>query len=164
MVYTIREIAPRDNRDVESVIRSCLIEFGWNREGTAWCDPDLGRFSEVYNREGFRYWVVADGTDRAVGGAGIGGLTDRVCELQKMYCLPQVRGTGAARELMALCLAYAGQYYKQCYIETRHNMTAANRFYQKWGFRRLDRPLLDTGHFSCDVWYIKDLEETVCCG
>ena len=43
-------------------------------------------------------------------------------------------------------------------------MTAANRFYQKWGFRRLDRPLLDTGHFSCDVWYIKDLEETVCCG
>lgn len=112
MVYTIREIAPRDNRDVEGVIRSCLIEFGWNREGTAWCDPDLGRFSEVYNREGFRYWVVADGADRAVGGAGIGGLTDRVCELQKMYCLPQVRGTGAARELMALCLAYAGQYYK----------------------------------------------------
>ena len=70
MVYTIREIAPRDNRDVEGVIRSCLIEFGWNREGTAWCDPDLGRFSEVYNREGFRYWVVADGADRAVGGAG----------------------------------------------------------------------------------------------
>ena len=129
---------------MEGVIRSCLIEFGWNREGTAWCDPDLGRFSEVYNRESFRYWVVADGADRAVGGAGIGGLTDRVCELQKMYCLPQVRGTGAARELMALCLAYAGQYYKQCYIETLHNMTAANRFYQKWGFRRLDRPLLDT--------------------
>ena len=70
----------------------------------------------------------------------------------------------SARELMALCLAYAGQYYKQCYIETLHNMTAANRFYQKWGFRRLDRPLLDTGHFSCDVWYIKDLEEPVCCG
>ena len=128
MVYTIREIAPRDNRDVEGVIRSCLIEFGWTREGTAWCDPDLGRFSEVYNREGFRYWVVADGADRAVGGAGI------------------------------------GQYYKQCYIETLHNMTAAKRFYQKWGFRRLDRPLLDTGHFSCDVWYIKDLEEPVCCG
>ena len=38
-----------------------------------------------------------------------------------------------------------------------HNMTAANRFYQKHGFRRLDRPLLDTGHFSCDVWYLRDL-------
>jgi len=92
MVYTIREIAPRDNRDVEGVIRSCLIEFGWNREGTAWCDPDLGRFSEVYNREGFRYWVVADGADRAVGGAGIGGLTDRVCELQRCTACPRSGG------------------------------------------------------------------------
>ena len=80
------------------------------------------------------------------------------------YVQAELAYNRAARELMALCLAYAGQYYKQCYIETLHNMTAANRFYQKWGFRRLDRPLLDTGHFSCDVWYIKDLEETVCCG
>ena len=95
MVYTIREIAPRDNRDVEGVIRSCLIEFGWNREGTAWCDPDLGRFSEVYNRESFRYWVVADGADRAVGGAGIGGLTDGSASCRRCTACP--RSGGRAR-------------------------------------------------------------------
>ena len=157
MDYAIREIEERDNQAVEAVIRTCLIEFGGNREGMAWCDPDLGRFSEIYSREGFRYWVAVDEADRPVGGAGIGGLTDQICELQKMYCLPPVRGTGIARELMALCLDYAGRYYRQCYIETLHNMTAANRFYQKFGFRRLDRPLLDTGHFTCDVWYLLDL-------
>ena len=45
--YRIREIEKRDNTAVEQIIRSCLIEFGGNREGTAWCDPDLGRFSEI---------------------------------------------------------------------------------------------------------------------
>ena len=50
--YKIREIEKRDNAAVEQIIRSCLIEFGGNREGTAWCDPDLGRFSEIYNNEG----------------------------------------------------------------------------------------------------------------
>lgn len=157
MDYAIREIEAGDNQAVEHVIRTCLIEFGGNREGMAWCDPDLGRFSEVYNREGFRYWVVVDKTGRVVGGAGIGGLTDGVCELQKMYCLPEARGTGIAHRLMELALAYAGQYYQRCYIETLHNMTAANRFYRKYGFTPLDAPLLDTGHFSCDVWYIKEL-------
>ena len=50
MKYTIREIEARDNKDVENVIRTCLIEFGANHEGTAWADPNLGRFSEIYGR------------------------------------------------------------------------------------------------------------------
>ena len=36
-------------------------------------------------------------------------------------------------------------------------MTAANRFYLKHGFARLDAPMGGTGHFSCDVWYARDL-------
>ena len=49
MEYKIREIEARDNKEVENVIRTCLIEFGANHEGTAWADPNLGRFSEIYN-------------------------------------------------------------------------------------------------------------------
>ena len=60
MTYTIRPIEPKDNAAVESVIRACLIEFGANHEGTAWADPDLGRFSEIYNTPGNRYWVAED--------------------------------------------------------------------------------------------------------
>ena len=159
MAYQIREIQKPDDPIVEAIIRACLVEFGGNHAGTAWADPDLCRFSEIYRGSGARYWVAADAAGQIVGGAGVGPLAGcaGVCELQKMYCLPPVRGTGMARQLMALCLDYAGRFYRQCYIETLHNMTAANRFYQKHGFRRLDRSLLDTGHFSCDVWYLRDL-------
>ena len=93
MSYTIRPIEAKDNAAVERVIRTCLIEFGANHEGTAWADPDLGRFSEIYNTPGNRYWVAEDETGNVVGGTGIGKLTYTVCELQKMYCLPQARGS-----------------------------------------------------------------------
>ena len=48
MKYKIREIEEKDNKKIEKVIRDCLIEFKANHEGTAWTDPNLGCFSEVY--------------------------------------------------------------------------------------------------------------------
>lgn len=157
MNYIIREIQPQDNSAVEAVIRSCLIEFGANHAGTAWADPDLGRFSEIYNSPGNRYWVAEDETGKIVGGTGIGRLTDTVCELQKMYCLPQARGTGIARDLMEQALQYARDHYTHCYLETLDNMVAAQRFYEKHGFVRTDKAPVQTEHFACEVKYIKAL-------
>ena len=47
----IREIEERDNEQVESLIRTCLIEFGANKPGCAWEDPNLGCFYEVYQNQ-----------------------------------------------------------------------------------------------------------------
>lgn len=159
MKYTIREIQPRDDAAVEAIIRTCLLEFGGNRPGTAWFDPGLAHFSRVYTGEARRYWVAEDETGRVVGGVGIGELDGEadVCELQKMYCLKEARGTGAANQLIEAALAFARGRYKSCYLETFGNMTAAQKFYEKHGFRRLDAPIGNTGHFGCDVMYLKDL-------
>ncbi len=155
----IREIRPSDDRAVEGVIRSCLIEFGAAHDGTAWADPDLGRFSRIYRTEGNRYWVAEDEAGEIVGGVGIGRLSgaDDLCELQKMYCLPRARGTGIAHRLMDTALEYAGKYYRRCYLETLPNMTAAQRFYEKYGFVRVADPPVKTEHFACDVRYLKTL-------
>ena len=160
MEYIIREIKERDNKEVEKVIRSCLIEFGANHEGTAWADPDLGRFSKVYNGDGNKYWVAEDKLGAIVGGVGIGKLNgvEDVCELQKMYCLPIARGTGIAQKLMDIALEYAKKYYSRCYLETLDNMIAAQKFYEKNGFKRIYEPIVKTEHFACDVRYIKNLK------
>ena len=159
MEYKIREIEARDNKMVEDVIRTCLIEYGANHEGTAWADPDLGRFSEIYNKKGYKYWVAVDEEENVLGGVGIGALpgVDGVCELQKMYCLKHVRGIGLSHKLINLALDYAKEYYSKCYLETLENMVEAQRFYEKNGFVRLKEPLVDTGHFACDVCYLKEL-------
>ena len=56
----IREIEEKDNKDVENLIRTCLIEFGADKPGCAWTDPDLGRFFQVYQKEKSIYYVVED--------------------------------------------------------------------------------------------------------
>jgi len=160
MEYEIKEIEQKYNKELENVIRTVLIEFGANHEGTAWADPNLHRFSEIYNSEGNKYWVVIDKkTNKIIGGSGIGKLEniENVCELQKMYLLPYARGKGIAQELMKICLDYAAKYYKKCYIETLENMIAAQKFYEKFGFKRIYEPLIKTDHYACDVRYIKDL-------
>ena len=159
MSFTIRLIERFDDAAVEAVIRACLVEFGGDREGTAWTDPDLGRFSEVYACEGRAYWVVVDEAGDVVGGCGIGELegVPGVCELQKMYCLPSARGTGVADELLARALAFARGRYERCYLETLGNMTRAQRFYERHGFERVSDALGSTGHCSCDVRYVRGL-------
>lgn len=157
MDFQIRKIEARDNEKIESVIRSCLIEFGANHEGTAWADPDLCRFSEIYNTEGNCYWVAESEDGEIIGGVGIGDLGDGICELQKMYCLPNARGTGLAHKLISIALEYAKKYYKRCYLETLDNMHAAQRFYEKHGFVRTYESIVKTEHFACDVRYIRSL-------
>ena len=160
MKYKIREIEEKDNKKIEKVIRDCLIEFGANHEGTAWADPNLGRFSEIYNSDGNKYWVAEGEDEKILGGVGIGRLdgTDSICELQKMYCIKDVRGTGLSHKLIEIALEYAKIYYKKCYLETLENMIAAQKFYEKYDFKRTYDPIVETEHFACDVRYIKDLK------
>ncbi len=159
MNYTVREIERKDNKIIEKIIRDCLTEYGAAHEGTAWADPDLGRFSEIYNTEGNKYWVAENEHGEVVGGVGIGELlgTQGICELQKMYCIPEVRGTGVSHLLIGKALEYAKGYYSKCYLETFGNMIAAQKFYEKYDFKRIAEPIGATGHFACDIRYIKEL-------
>lgn len=159
MNYTIRPIETKDNAVVERIIRDCLIEYGGDHAGTAWEDPDLGRFAQLYDQPGWAYWVAEDETGTVVGGVGIGPMPgeDGLCELQKMYCIPQVRGKGVAHALIEPAFAFARTLYNRCYLETFDNMIPAQKFYEKHGFYRVKDPIGNTGHFACEVRYLKDL-------
>lgn len=74
-----------------------------------------------------------------------------------MYCLPEARGTGISYKLMNIALEYAKKYYTRCYLETLENMVAAQKFYEKCGFKRIYKPLVETNHFACDIRYLKEL-------
>ena len=159
MNYIIRPIEPRDDRRVGEIIRFCLNEYNAPKEGCALADPDLDCFSTVYSSPGNAYWVAEDETGQVVAGAGIGTMkgVPGVCELRKMYCMPEHRRNGVATRLLTQALAYAKGYYERCYLETFSNMVEAQRFYEKNGFVLTREHLGETGHYLCDVWYIKDL-------
>lgn len=108
-----------------------------------------------------RYWVAEDESGRILGGAGFGPLPgeEDVCELQKMYTLPEARGTGIAHRLVETVLQHAADHYALCYLETFSNMTRAQSFYRKHGFEQTDQLMGSTGHISCDVFFTKRLRK-----
>lgn len=157
MTYEIREICPADDPHIATIIRESLKEFGANRPGFAWADPELDRLSQAYVHPKAVYYVVTvDGT--VVGGGGIAPFPcgqAGMCELQKMYLSPAHRGQGLGKTLMQKLLEVSASYqYRGCYLETFNKMDAAIRLYQKLGFEQLDRPFGDSGHNSCDRYFV----------
>ena len=156
----IREITDADDPKIAAAIRSVLIEFGVPKVGTAYEHVTLDCMTETYNEDRKVYYVVEKG-DAIIGGAGISPLDNyegNVCELQKMYFMPEARGKGIGSAMMTKCLEFAASSgFEQCYLETMPYMDAARKLYRKFGFEGIEQPMGDTGHYSCTVWMIKNL-------
>ena len=158
--FTIRPIQSQDDAAMAAVIRAVMPEFGADGPGFAIHDPEVDHLSTAYARPRHAYFVVVrDG--EVLGGGGIApleGADPSVCELRKMYFLPQARGVGAGSEMMARCLDAAREAgFRQCYLETLTGMDAAQTLYLRSGFQRIDAPMGGTGHFSCDRFFLRDL-------
>lgn len=156
----IREIQQKDNESIAKVIRAVFHELDAPKVGTAYADPILDTLFEVYQVPRAVYYVVEkDG--KVVGGCGLAPLENAevsVCELQKMYFAPEIRGTGFAEKIIEKCLEFArNQDFELCYLETLSFMTAAQKLYKRMGFENIDGPMGNTGHNSCEVWMTKKL-------
>ncbi len=160
MDIIIRKIQPQDDAAVAALIRNVLIEHNVPKVGTAYADASLDCMFTTYSAPGTAYFVV-EKQGRLIGGAGIAPLENGpadVCELQKMYFLPEARGTGTGTKMMEECLEFArSEGFKFCYLETMPYMEAAQKLYRKSGFEYLDAPMGNTGHNSCPVWMITSL-------
>lgn len=158
--FYIRPIHFDDNAAVAAIIRAVMPEFGACGDGFAINDPEVDYMHRAYAAPRCAYFVVEkDGV--VCGGGGIaplaGGEQD-VCELRKMYFLPELRGMGAGAALLERCLDSARvQGFRQCYIETLRGMDAAMRLYERFGFSRIADPMGATGHHGCDSFYLLEL-------
>ena len=157
----IRRIQSSDNPIVGQIIREVLTEFGANRKGFAWQDPELDRMSEAYAKDGQAYFVI-EIEGRVVGGGGINPFIcnlESCCELQKMYLLPEARGKDYGNQLIdKLLLTAKNMNYQFCYLETLKSMAKAVALYQRKGFSLLNSAIGDSGHNACDEWYLLDLD------
>ncbi len=158
--YVLRPLTKADNSQVADVIRKVSAEYGLTADkGYGVADPTLDDMYSVYDQQGAAYWVV-EYQGKIVGGGGFAPLAGEpnVCELQKMYFLPQTRGHGLAKRIVALSLQLAKQFgYQQCYLETTECLREAVGLYEKLGFEHLDAPLGQTGHDACEVVMLKTL-------
>ncbi|MFX0556817.1 GNAT family N-acetyltransferase [Maribacter sp. CXY002] len=156
----IREIKKEDNAAVATVVRKVLVDLGVPKVGTAYADKALDHMFENYDVPKATYFVVEqDG--QIIGCAGVAQLDNyqgNVCELQKMYFLEEARGRGLGAKMIQICLDKAKEFgFEKCYLETMPYMTDAQKLYKKSGFKYIDAPMGNTGHYSCPVWMLKTL-------
>lgn len=159
----VRTIQKSDNKPLATIIRKTLEEFGAAKQGTVYYDPTTDALYELFSGTPGSIYFVAEQDEKLLGGGGIfpsPGLPEDTCELVKMYLLPEVRGIGLGKQIIEACLSFAKESgYKNVYIETMPELKQAMRTYEKFGFEYLHGPLGNTGHFGCELWMLKRLEE-----
>jgi putative acetyltransferase len=156
----IRKIRPDDNSAVAAIIRNVMSEFGAVGCGYSSEDAEVDSMCEAYADENSVFYVIED-QGRILGCGGMGPLLDGdpgVCELRKMYFLPELRGSGLGTTLLQLILQDARDAgFQRCYLETLASMDGARRLYLKHGFRPMEEPMGNTGHSGCNNYMVLDL-------
>jgi putative acetyltransferase len=157
----VRRITANDNAAIAQVIREVSAECGLTADkGYTVSDPNLDHLFDVYSQPRCAYWVVElDG--QVVGGGGVApleGADVSLCELQKMYFLPVLRGKGLAKQLAIQAMDFARENdFSQCYLETTASLTAAIALYEKLGFSHITEALGSTRHVDCEVRMLREL-------
>lgn len=157
----IRPIQPKDNAVIKQILRADLKATGLAIPGTAYFDENLDTLNTFYDAQPNRAYFVAVSDDgQVLGGAGCGEFDapNGIAELQKLYLDEDARGQGLSYQLIDRVTAFAKDAgYRQLYLETHHNLTAAVHIYRKLGFRQLADMPAGVSHNTMDLFFIKDL-------
>jgi len=160
MSIIIRKIEAEDNAAMALILRESLKEFGLDIPGTAYFDESTDHLYESFRKDKSVYFVAVE-HDVLIGGVGLypsDGLPEDTVELVKMYLAAPHRGKGLGKKLMKKCIALAEELgYKYIYLESMEKLSAAVSAYEKLGFKRLEGPVGNTGHFSCTIWMLYEI-------
>lgn len=155
-----RKIQPTDNPEIAKIIRTALEEYDEAKPGTVYTDPTTDALFELFSIPKSGYFI-AELNGEILGGCGIFptlNLPDGFAELVKIYLKKEYRGMGIGRELMNRSTDLARKSgYTHLYLESFPSLKEAIRLYQKMDFKKVLKPLGDSGHFACDVWMVKEL-------
>lgn len=156
-----RKIEPADDKRIAEIIRANLEKLHLDIPGTAYFDPELDHLSAYYNSSpsGRAYFVALSADGQVIGGVGIAEFDgiENCAELQKLYLDDSVKGKGCGKGLMQIAEDWARSAgYKNLYLETHTNLSAALKLYEKTGFHQIEKPC-STPHGTMNRFYLKEL-------
>jgi putative acetyltransferase len=133
MKANIRAYQQGDEDAVLHILQEVLSSYGL-RTSPYTTDKDLADVSDSYIRRGGVFRIVeADG--RIVGSYGLYPLSERTCELRKMYLLTSYQGQGIGKMMMEDALVRARERgFEEIVLETNSVLTRARRLYERFGF------------------------------
>lgn len=156
----IRQIKLEDNLFLAEMIREVFEEHNAPKIGTVYSDPTTNNLYELFRLSKSILWV-AEIENQIMGCCGIyatEGLNEDTVELVKFYLPASSRGKGIGRKLIEQTVQSAIEFgYTKMYLESLPIFSKAVKMYEKQGFQKLDQPLGNSGHTTCNIWMIKNL-------
>jgi putative acetyltransferase len=152
--FLIRDWQAGDRTLAANLIASVLTEYGLSNEPEG-ADQDVLQVETAYWQTGGEFWVVEQ-AGRLVGTAGYYPIArgEQAVEIRKMYLLPEARGKGLGRFLLAqLEGAIAQKGFQQIWIETASVLAEAVKLYESSGYQ----PSTGVETERCDRVYVKHL-------
>ncbi len=159
-IINIRKIEQSDNKDLAKIIREVFIEYGAPKKGTVYSDPTTDELSELFKTDRSALFIV-EKDKKLLGCCGIyptNGLPEDCVEVVKFYLLAEGRGKGLGKALFEKCKNEAIELgFSKLYLESTPEFKEAIGLYKKLGFTQLNEPLGESGHFGCNIWFLKTL-------
>jgi len=160
MGLIIRQIHEKDNLTLAKIIREAFEELDAPKYGTVYSDPTTDNLFELFKVPKSILWV-AELDNQIIGCCGVyptKGLHKNCTELVKFYLSKDARGKGIGKELLHKSILSAKEFgFSQVYLESLPHFSKAIKMYEKEGFIKLDNPLGDSKHQTCNIWMLKDL-------
>jgi ribosomal protein S18 acetylase RimI-like enzyme len=127
--------------DVERVrllLREYAAEWSGCDLGTEPYEAELAALPGAYAPPDGCLLLAADG-GRAAGCVGLRRLSEGVCEMKRLYVVPEFRRSGAGRALAEAVVAEARELgYARMRLDTMPSMTRAQALYRSLGFVEID--------------------------
>jgi len=136
MTIIIERMQPAQADDARAVVAAGCLEF-FGRPPVDF--DDMAAIAAHYAPPSGTFLVLLDG-DRVVGTGAVRRWDAEICELKRMWFLPEYRGEGWGRRMAERLFEFArGAGYKQIRLDTTPELEAANRLYRRLGFCPIDR-------------------------
>ncbi len=136
--FLIRDWAVGDRTPAANVIKTVLAEYGlgWEVNCGDCSDQDAVEVEKYYWQAGGEFWVIEQ-AGQIVGTGGYHPISRgrNAVEIRKMYLLPEARGLGLGRFLLAqLEQAAAQRGFEEAWVETATVLKEAVILYEKNGY------------------------------
>jgi len=132
-MITVREALQQEMGTVRELFQEYAAELGVDLCFQSFAE-ELAALPWLYARpKGFIY--LAYNESEAVACIALKPLSEKVCEMKRLYVKPSARGVGIAQTLAETCLLEAGAIgYEWMNLDTLRTMSPAISLYTKLGF------------------------------
>lgn len=131
VIYTVAYDLFHDRDTLEETI--AYYEVNWPL-------VDIDHFQQMYIENGGTFLVLME-DERIIGTAALRRLEETICEIKRLWLLPEYQGQGLGYRMMMELLAVARQMgYRKVRLETSPAYQArAFAFYKRLGFNQIPR-------------------------